>query len=244
MYTSEEYLKTPPCEEMNRIATELQSRTGARTAADRAYEILKQRIQNNIMPPDSQYLEGALAASLDMSRTPVREACVRLAEEGLLELRPRKGVRVLPISAADMSEIYDVLSVLEAALARVLAMKPASQAEIDALFSVVDSMDAALEANDLDAWAIEDEGFHRMLVQFAGHARLGAIVRSYWGLANRARRLTLLARPTPTQSNRDHRDLVEAIRDGEADKAEALHREHRRKHGQLLVSILRDIGLK
>jgi hypothetical protein len=64
------------------------------------------------------------------------------------------------------------------------------------------------------------------------------------GLANRARRLTLLARPTPTQSNRDHRDLVEAIRDGLADKAEALHREHRRKHGQLLVSILRDIGLK
>jgi len=223
---------------------EIQSRSGTRTAADRAYEILKQRIQNNVMPPDSQYLEGELAANLEMSRTPVREACVRLAEEGLLELRPRKGVRVLPISAADMSEIYDVLSVLEAAIARVLALKPASRAEIEALFGAVDAMDAALEANDLDAWAVEDEGFHRMLVEFAGHTRLAAIVRSYWGLANRARRLTLLARPKPTQSNRDHRDLVEAIRDGEGDKAELIHREHRRKHGELLVSILRDIGLK
>jgi DNA-binding GntR family transcriptional regulator len=229
---------------MNRIVTDIPGRTGARTAADRAYEILKQRIQSNVMPPDSQYLEGELAASLDMSRTPVREACVRLAEEGLLELRPRKGVRVLPISAADMSEIYDVLSVLEAAIARVLALKPASQAEIEAMFGAVSAMDAALEANDLDAWAVEDERFHRMLVEFAGHTRLASIVRSYWGLANRARRLTLLARPKPTQSNRDHRDLVEAIRDGEADKAEALHREHRRKHGELLVSILRDIGLK
>ena len=51
-------------------------------------------------------LEKELADSLDMSRTPVREALIRLSNEGMVEVRPRHGMRVLPVSAADMIEIY------------------------------------------------------------------------------------------------------------------------------------------
>ena len=57
--------------------------------------------------------ESELADLLDMSRTPVREAVLTLESQGLLELRPRKGVRILPLSPEDMSDVYDVLTELE-----------------------------------------------------------------------------------------------------------------------------------
>ena len=73
--------------------------------AERAHAEIKRRILNNELPAGHQILEQDLAELLDMSRTPVREAMVRLAEEGMVEIRPRHGLRVLPLSAADMQEI-------------------------------------------------------------------------------------------------------------------------------------------
>ena len=62
------------------------------------------------MPAGFQATEQQVAAILDMSRTPTREALLRLKSEGLVEIRPGHGMRVLPISAADMRKIYQVLA--------------------------------------------------------------------------------------------------------------------------------------
>ena len=79
------------------------TRSGSRLLnADRAYAEVKRRILDNEMPAGYQILEQELAEMLDMSRTPVREAMIRLAEEGMVEIRPRHGLRVLPLSASDM----------------------------------------------------------------------------------------------------------------------------------------------
>ena len=66
--------------------------------AEQAYNELKRKILENILPAGSQFLEQEIAEQLSMSRTPTREAMVRLANEGLVEVRPRHGMRVLPIS--------------------------------------------------------------------------------------------------------------------------------------------------
>jgi DNA-binding GntR family transcriptional regulator len=60
----------------------------------------------------TDHLESELAQALGMSRTPVREAVLMLEAQGLLEVRPRKGVRIKPVSPSDMAEIYDVLTEL------------------------------------------------------------------------------------------------------------------------------------
>ena len=83
---------------------------------DAAYREIRQRILDNVWPPGHRALEQEVALALGMSRTPVREALMRLAAEGLVEVIPRHGMRVLPVSPADMQEIYQILTALELSL--------------------------------------------------------------------------------------------------------------------------------
>ena len=115
----------------------------------RAYREIRRRILVNEMPADTQYLEQELADALGMSRTPVREALIRLSDERLVEVRPRHGARVLPVSVHDMREIYEVMTELEAVAARKVAERGLSEADIGRLQQSVDDMDAALARDDL-----------------------------------------------------------------------------------------------
>src|SRR4051812_8794246 len=81
-------------------------------STDLVYQRLKQRILDNEYAPGTQVLEQDLASGLGLSRTPVREALIRLQQEGLVEVVPRHGMRVLPLSPRDMREIYTVLTSL------------------------------------------------------------------------------------------------------------------------------------
>lgn len=208
-----------------------------------AYDALKQRILDNEMTAGFQATEHELAEALGMSRTPVREAMIRLANEGLIEIRPRHGLRVLPVSARDMSEIYDILTALESAAAERLALLGLNEAQDAELEAAVTEMDRALEKDDLDAWAQADERFHMLLVDFCGNQRLKALVGNMWGQAHRVRIVTLRLRPKPTQSNADHRAVVDAIRRRDSEAARQVHREHRIKAGKTLVSLLDSHGL-
>ncbi len=208
----------------------------------RAYRELRRRILDNEMPPNAQYLEQELADALGMSRTPVREALIRLSEERLVEVRPRHGARVLPVSVDDMREIYDVMTELEAMAARRLAERGLSREEIRVLDEVVEEMDAALARNDLDLWARSDEKFHALLVDLVGNSRLSQVVATFRDQAHRARMQTLRLRPKPVDSNRDHATVVAAIRKRDGEAAASTHRQHRQKAGAMLLRLLARCG--
>src|SRR6478736_4182058 len=91
---------------------------------DDAYAALKEAIRENTFPPGYQGSEQEIATRLRMSRTPVHEAIIRLQEEGLVRVLPRRGVMVCPISPDDMREIYGVIIALETASSELLAEKP------------------------------------------------------------------------------------------------------------------------
>ena len=91
---------------------------------DEAYQALKTAIRNNVFPPGHQAAEPEIARQLGMSRTPVHEAIIRLQEEGLVQVLPRRGVLICPISADDIREIYDVLIAVEGMAAALLATLP------------------------------------------------------------------------------------------------------------------------
>lgn len=221
----------------------IDTQAGPMSVADRAYADLHQRILDNVMPAGYQAFEQEIADMLQISRTPVREALNRLAADGLIDLRPRRGMRVLPVSAADMREIYEVLTALESMAAEIVARRGVTDDEARQLADSVAAMERALRGGDLRVWAQADERFHLMLVRLCGNRRLAAQVATFWAQSHRARLLTLKLRPVPTRSNEDHRAVVEAILAGDADRAGTLHRDHRLRTGSLLLSILEKYDL-
>ena len=214
------------------------------SSAERAYRALKKLILGNELPAGSQLLEQEAAERLGMSRTPVREAMIRLEKDGMVEVRPRHGMRVLPVSPDDMREIYQVLTALESAAAEAVARSGVTPAELASLRAQVAEMEKALDRDDLDGWADADKRFHRLLVTLTGNQRLQQMVSQLDEQAHRARVVTLRLRPKPVNSVRDHARLVAAIARRDAESARRIHHDHRTRAGEMLVGLLDRLGLK
>jgi DNA-binding GntR family transcriptional regulator len=209
----------------------------ANSMVESAYEQLRQRILDNAWPPGYRALEHEVALELGMSRTPIREALMRLQNEGLVEVIPRHGMHVLPVSPTDMREIYQILTALECMAAELLASRKPGDKELKPLVDATKAMDKALKADDLEAWAASDERFHAQLVQLAGNRQLQATVLNYWDRAHRARMFTLRLRPKPVNSTKEHMQMVERLRAGDAAGAAAVTRAHRERASRELVGL-------
>jgi DNA-binding GntR family transcriptional regulator len=213
------------------------------TAAEAAHARLRAMILDNHLPPGTQLLEAELALELGLSRTPVREAMLRLQADGLVAVTPRHGMRVLPVSAADMRDIYDVLESLEPKAAELLALRRLPPAQLAPLHAACDAMEAAIAREDRPAWAAADEAFHRDLLALCGNRRLGAMVMQLWDQSHRARMLTLNLRPLPAASTAEHRAIMVAIAAGDGDGARELFRLHRRRGGAEMIALIERSGL-
>lgn len=208
-----------------------------------AYREIKRKILDDEYPPGLQALEQEVAGELGMSRTPVREALIRLESDGLVELVPRRGMRVVPLSIADLEEIYQLLTGLETMAAELLARKKPSSEELLSMEQAVAEMDQALERDDLDGWAAADERYHRTLLDLCGNRRLAALAYTVWDQAHRARMVTLKLRPKPFQSAAEHRAVLESIRKGDWETAREAHYQHRIHAGQVITRVLREYRL-
>ena len=208
-----------------------------------AYARLKDDILANRLPPGFQSPEPEMAARLGMSRTPVREALLRLEADGLIELVPRRGARILPVSVEDMREIYEILTALEPEAAALLAARKPSSADLDDLEAANADMEEALAREDLDAWGEADRRFHRGLLELQDNRRLTAVVERLSDQAHRVRTLTLRLREKPVRSTREHRRILEHIRAGEADDTRRVFRDHRQRSGAELLAILESYRL-
>lgn len=209
---------------------------------ERALAALRDLVINNRLAPGSSHLETELADLIGVSRTPIREAALVLETQGLVEVRPRRGIRILPLSARDMDEIYQILTELEGLAAEHAASNAHSKTSIDAVETVLADMDSALKVDDREAWAAADKKFHDMLVEMSGNRRLITAVNAYNDQVHRARILTVRLRPSPTKSNKDHRNLFKAIKSGDGTLARELHTAHREEAKKILLDILEKHG--
>lgn len=209
-----------------------------------AMDGLKQLIFSGELPAGSDHLETELAERLGMSRTPVREATLMLAGQGLLDVRPRKGVRILSLSVADMDEIYELLTELESLAARRAANAGYPNSALKKLAASIEDMEKALHNGDREKWAQADEDFHTELVRLGGNSRVISIIANFNNQVRRARAMTLYIRPLPEKSNADHRAVLEAIAVGDSESAFRIHHEHRSNARKMLVELLHKHGLK
>lgn len=215
-----------------------------KSMVESAYLQIKERILNNEYQPGYQAMEPEIATQLGMSRTPVREALIRLSNEGLVEIIPRRGMRVVPLSVADMEEIYQVLTALEAMAAEILAKRQPDDAELAPMEDAVNQLNEALENDDLDAWAVADEKFHRSLLELCGNKRLAAMAATVYDQAYRARMISLRLRPKPWKSNEEHKELVRVIKQGDWERARKIHGDHRRNASKVLTDVLKKYQLR
>lgn len=207
---------------------------------ENAYDLLKQQILHNRMRPGQSESEPEIAMRLGMSRTPVREALVRLQNEGLVRLVPRRGVQVLPVSLDDMREIYQILQVLEPEAARSVAALHPDAATLAPLHECTEEMERAVETMDLDIWAAADDRFHRQLLALSPNRRLAGFVSTLFDQVHRVRLITLRLRETPHRSTREHRQILQAIACGDTVATHDLFRAHRdRASSELLAQLER-----
>ena len=192
----------------------------------RAYHILRIAIKNLILEPGQTILEREIAEALEMSRTPVREALVRLQTEGLLTLIPRRGFNINPIKKHDLKEIYEITETLDG-LAVELATTKVTEEE-------------QLEQNNLYKWSILDDQFHADLISFANNTRLSSVINIHADQLFRARLFTINDRPVPYQSIVEHKAIIACIEAKDKHAARLAMQSHRKRSWGEIVNSLND----
>ncbi|CPR13471.1 GntR family transcriptional regulator [Mycobacterium bohemicum DSM 44277] len=209
------------------------------SAKDRALEFVKTQVLTGAFPGGELISEGDVATALGMSRTPVREAFLRLEAEGLLRLYPQRGALVVPVSPDEVREVIEARWVLEQfAAAKVVERGPAACAAVfERLAGELARQRDAVEAADWVRFLEADRAFHAVTLEESGNAILRGF---YSSLRDRQMRMigeSALRDPGRTAGIMDeHRGIAEALRDGDLARAREAVRAH-------LASTVRAMGV-
>jgi GntR family transcriptional regulator of vanillate catabolism len=212
---------------------------GAKTHTMRALVELRRRILNGEVPGGTRLLEVAQAEDLQISRTPVREAMSRLAEEGLLERGRSGGFVVRRFATADVIDTIELRGVLEGTAARLAAERGVPEVKMDELLGILADLDScfgdAEDAVDFDRYTELNTQFHAALARLAGSATIEQELSRVTRLPFAAPSAFLPTGLQPAAFRRyleiaqgQHRAIVHAVTAREGTRAEAMAREHAR----------------
>jgi DNA-binding GntR family transcriptional regulator len=196
-----------------------------RTLWQRAHEHLREEIISGRLTPGTELQEVALAESLGVSRGPIREALGRLAAEGLVTVRPRRGAVVRALSAEEFIEAYQVREALEVMAVRLAVPRLAGE-EIAAMQRLIDRMSALADAEDVQGFFEANTAFHQVFFEAAGNRTLTKLYRQLHDQIDRHRLRSLELRGNVRRSIAEHRAILRAVRAGDVDRAAHLVSEH------------------
>lgn len=188
------------------------------------YRLLRDRIVKGDLAPGARISESEIAASYKVSRQPVREAFIKLAEESLVEVRPQRGTYVRRISVPAVMTARFVREAVEADIVRA-----AARAVTPNILALLDSnlvaQRAVVDSDDPSRFMELDEAFHRLLAEAAGQPAIWDILEDLKTQMDRVRHIS--ARQFPRERLIDqHAAVVAALRSGDPDAAEAQMRAH------------------
>ncbi len=205
------------------------NRTSLRTQIK---EILLARILDGEYQPGDRLVEMQIAQEFGISQAPVRESLRELEALGFVESEPYRGTRVRAVTKAELTEIYPVRAALEEVAARMAAHRLAGK--VEALEAELAAMHQAAEKGDLYEQVQHDVEFHRLIVEASGNRVLQDVWRS---LRIEARTLisALKADIGGHEIAEMHRPVLEALAEGNAEKAGVLLRKHVEYFGELIL---------
>ena len=207
-------------------------------------DVLREKIEEQIatgeLPPGSTLDEAALVEAHGVSRTPVREALIQLAAEGLIEMRPRHGAVVTSIGPGRLIEMFEVMAELESMCGR-LAARRMSVNEHKMLVKAHEDCEKARAAQDTDAYFYANEQFHAAIYAGSHNQFLSEQAQQLHRRLRPYRRLQLRVRDRMGSSYTEHAAIVEAITSGDSQAASAALHDHLvvqgERFGDLLASL-------
>jgi DNA-binding GntR family transcriptional regulator len=207
-----------------------------RSLTQEVTEILRSAIARGELPPGSVHPLGALAQSLGVSRTPVREALIQLAAQGMVRIERSRGVRILQTSIHDLEELFELRALLEIPATR-RAVAQVSAAALRKLRKIMADQSRAAATNDQRALWELDRAFHHTLLMESGNRRLADYVDSL--------RDILMVRISGSIDDRqrsgrrdvaaEHRRILECVENHDADGAAEAVRDHLRHTAEMLA---------
>lgn len=188
-------------------------------------ERLRQRIFAHELTPGTWIDEQKLAETYGISRTPMREALKVLASEGLVTLKPRRGCYVTEISDQDLDDVFPIMALLEGRCAYE-AVKKAKPAHIKKLTAIHEALEAAARENHIDSFFEANQQFHKTIQDLAGNRWLLSMIQDLRKVLKLSRLHSLSLQGRLQQSLEEHRQIMAAIKAGDADLAEKQMHDH------------------
>lgn len=196
-----------------------------RTLWERVHEFLRDEIMADRLTPGTELQEVALAASLGVSRGPIREALGRLSAEGLVTIRPRNGAVVRSLSRDEFVEAYQVREALETFAVK-LAVPRLTHNHFSHLETLTAQMVERAEENDVVAFFEANAAFHEGLVEASGNRRLRDLHSQLARQLGRYQMRSLALRGNLRRSIAEHRAILRAAKRADAERAARLLSEH------------------
>ncbi|MFF7178453.1 FCD domain-containing protein [Streptomyces sp. NPDC008121] len=187
---------------------------------------LRRAITSGELRPGGQIRQDALAARLDVSRVPLREALKTLEAEGLVVHHVHRGYFVAELSLADLEEIYRIRELLETEAVR-LAVARAEDGLTATLERIQHEVERAADAGDVTEMAAANRRFHFTLVEASGMPRLIRLIATLWDATDAYRSLYYTEIANRERAVREHRAVISAVRHGDTDAALRWLHDHR-----------------
>ncbi|MYT70111.1 GntR family transcriptional regulator [Streptomyces sp. cg28] len=202
-------------------------------AAERVYDHVKRAVLERRYEGGTLLTEGELAEAVGVSRTPVREALLKLEVEGLLRLYPKKGALVLPVSAQEIADVVETRLLVEEHAVRKAV--PASPYLIERLTELLEQQRAQVAAGELAEAAATDRCFHAEIVRSGNNAILSRVYDQMRDRQLRMGVVVMQAHPDRTAKTlAEHEEILDALRAGDMEAAVTVVRRH--------VSRVRDLA--
>ena len=198
------------------------------TSTQKAYRFVRQSILDGAFPPGMRLREAAIAATADVSRTPVREALRQLSAEGLVDFEANAGARVASWSREDAEEITAIRVLLEG-YATELAARKITPEQLAELVAVQDRMETAIDQTgvpDHSRVADYNAQFHSLIIAAAGSSRISGILQQVIQAPLILRKFAAFDRERTMQSVYSHRAIIAALKAGDSQWAGAVMRAH------------------
>jgi len=193
--------------------------------SQKVYRILKERIVKGNLTSGEKILEVNIAKQLGISRTPVREALQKLAADGLVKINPNLGMMVVRFSLEDTQEVLQIRRVLEGLVAS-LAAEKINHEEIKALEKIIEQMRISISKNNILSYSNNNGKFHKLLLDICGNKHLIKICSNLSGRDHRFKIRSLTIPERLNHSLEEHKNILEALKKGDAKRAERLSQEH------------------
>jgi DNA-binding GntR family transcriptional regulator len=188
---------------------------------EQAYQSVKQQLLNGSFPEGSKLTEEYLSSALGISKSPVREALMRLESEGLINIEARRGAYVRRFSAKEVHDLYDVRALLEVHAVSIARITPEL---LEQMAASIERTRNNLEAGDKPRHIEEDIHFHGLIAGSTGNEEFGKILDNIQQKSLLCRMATFYLSATTAPSS--HQRIFAAMRDGDRERAQREMHEH------------------